>query len=381
MGKKLIPVFPVLIIVMLFLSLINCGKKGPLKLEPEILPEPIENLTLSQVGMNIKLQWNFPKKLSDNKTSLEIEKISKVEVFYSEKDIPNGKFLKKSTLLLKLEKAELSKLVQQSTLSSESIQSQLLYSLEIPFKIQDLNVKPHFFGLRYLYGKKKSPLGNVAAMTTLIPVKKIDDLQITRENKLIKLKWSKPQLDASGIPIANIVGYKIYRRINPPKTDETAGNIGNITDKITMEVPFRKINYNLVLTEYYADGDTGKDGEYQYYISTVISKDIESGSSDIVSVSVSDIYPPEIPANLVSFKGTDHMFLTWNAVGDSDLSFYRIYRKFTEESDFKMLADQVTSTQYKDNDVKKGTLYIYVVTSVDNKGNESQYSNMTKEEF
>lgn len=382
MRKKLNPVFPVLIIVMLFLSL-NCGKKGPLKLEPEILPEPIENLTLSQVGMNIKLQWDFPKKLSDNKTYLEIEKITRVEIFYSAKDIIGGKFLKKSTLLHKLENPELAKLVQQSTSSSQSLQSpsQLPYAFEIPFKTQDLNVKPHFFGIRYLYGKKKSPLGNVAAIVTLIPVKPIDDLQITRENKVIKLKWSKPQLDVSGTPIANIVGYKIYRSIKPSNTNLSNTNMAPGASNIITEEPFRKINYNPVLSEYYADSDTGKDGGYQYYVSTVTSKDIESGSSNIVSVTVSDIYPPEIPANLVSFKGTDHMFLTWNAVGDTDLSHYRIYRKSTEESDFTMLADRVTATQYKDKDVKKGTLYIYVVTAVDNKGNESQYSNIAKEEF
>ncbi|MCX6580473.1 MAG: fibronectin type III domain-containing protein [Candidatus Aminicenantes bacterium] len=364
MDKKFIPV---LITVMLVLS-VNCGKKGPLKLEPEILPLVCENLALSQVGANIRLQWDFPKKLSDDKTNLEIEKITRVEIYYSGKDIPVGKFLKKSTLLRKLEKAEI------ASLSVLSAQSPLTFSVEIPFKIQDLNAKSHFFGLRYLYGKKKSPLSGLAAMVAQTPVKPIDDLQITRENKLIKLKWSKPQSDVSGMPIANIAGYKISRRIKPPapSSDDAAKTAGEL---------FRKINYNPVLNEYFADGDTGRDGEYQYYVSTMTANDIESGPSPIASVAVSDIYPPEIPANLVSFKGGDHLFLTWKAPGDSDLSHYRIYRKSTEEGEFTLLADQVTGNQYKDKDVKKGTLYFYVVTAVDNKGNESQYSTAAKEEF
>ncbi|HLP58662.1 MAG TPA: hypothetical protein VK186_07535 [Candidatus Deferrimicrobium sp.] len=372
MIKKFTPLF---IIALLFLSL-NCGKKGPLLLEPEILPPAIENLKISQVGMYIRLQWDFPNKLSDDKTNLEIEKITRIDVYYSEKEIMGGKFLKKATLLRKLEKTELSKLLQQATpptLSTTSAQSKLAYSVDIPFKVQDLNMKSHFFGLRYHYEKKKSPLGNVTAMVTQTPVKPIEDLQITRENKLIKLKWSKPQLDVSGQPIANIVGYKIFRRIIPPKT-------GEVTAKITEE-PFLKINYNTVLSEYYADGDTGRDGEYQYYVSTIISNDIESGPSAFVSVTVSDIYPPEIPANLVSFKGTDHIFLTWKTAGDADLSYYRIYRKSTADGEFTILADQVTGNQYKDKDVKKGVPYFYVVTSVDMKGNESQYSNTAKEEF
>ncbi len=351
---------------MLVLSL-NCGKKGPLILEPEILPLVCENLTLSQVGANIRLQWDFPKKLSDNKTDLEMEKITRVEIYYSGKDIPGEKFLKKSTLLRKLEKAEISSL---STLSSLS---PLTFSVEIPFKIQDLNAKSHFFGLRYLYGKKKSPLSGVVAMVTQTPVKPIDGLQITRENKLIKLKWSRPQSDVSGMPVVNIAGYKISRRIKSPKT-------GDVVAKTSEEL-FRKINYNPVLSEYYADVDTGKDGEYQYYVSTMTSNEIESGPSPVVSVTVSDIYPPEIPANLVSFKGADHLFLTWKASADTDLSHYRIFRKSTEEGEFTLLADQVTGNQYKDKDVKKGMLYFYVVTAVDNKGNESQYSTTVKEEF
>jgi len=360
MGKKFIPV---LTTVMLVLSL-NCGKKGPLKLEPEILPLVCENLTLSQVGANIRLQWDFPKKLSDNKTNLEIEKITRVEIYYSGKDIPGGKFLKKSTLLRKLEKAEI------SSLSILAAQSPLTFAVIIPFKIRDLNAKSHFFGLRYLYGKKKSPLSGVVAMVTQTPVKSIDDLQITRENKLIKLKWSKPQTDVSGMPVANITGYKVCRRIKSTRTDDAAAK--------TAGELFRKINSNPVLNEYFADGDTGRDGEYQYYVSTMTANDIESGPSPIVSVSVSDIYPPEIPANLVSFKGADHLFLTWKAPADTDLSHYRIYRKSTEEGEFTLLADQVTGNQYKDKDVKKGTLYFYAVTAVDNMVNESHYSTTEK---
>ncbi|MCU0289175.1 MAG: hypothetical protein MUF15_22620 [Acidobacteria bacterium] len=333
---------------------------------------PIENLKISQVGMYIKLQWDFPNRLSDDKTNLEIEKITRLDVYYSDKVLAGEKFLKKSTLLRKLEKTELSKFLEFPSPADSTI-SPSLYSLEIPFKIQDLNVKNHFFGLRYHYGKKKSPLGNIAALVTQTPVKPIDDLQITRENKIIKLKWSKPQVDLSGLPIANIIGYKISRRIISPK-------VGEIISK-TMEEPFQKINANTILSEYYADGDTGKDGEYQYYVSTIISNDIESGPSAVVSVTVSDIYPPEIPSNLVSFKGNDHIFLTWKAVGDSDLAYYRIYRKSMENDEFTLLADQVSGNQYKDKDVKKGMPFFYVVSSVDQKKNESQYSNIVKEEF
>jgi fibronectin type 3 domain-containing protein len=375
---------------MLTLSL-NCGKKGPLKLEPERLPKEALNLTISQVGDNIRLRWDFPGRLTDKKTELETEKITRIEVYYSEKEILGGKFRKKSTLLRKLQMNELIpyedpmfiRRAETLTASQKEKQKKLSFFVEIPFNIKDLNVKSHFFALRYLYGKKKSPLSDVAFIITQTPVKPIDDLEVTVENKVVKLKWGRPQSDVSGLPLGNIAGYKIFKKINAreakkaKETDETAGE----PPVEPLDEPFRKINHTPVLSEYFEDVDTGTDGEYLYYISTVVSSDIESAPSPIVSVQITDIFPPDIPANLVSFKAVDHMFLTWRAVSDNDFSHYRVYRKSTEEGDFRLIADEVTTNQYKDRNVQTGTLYFYAVTAVDTKGNQSEYSNMVKEEF
>lgn len=369
---------------MLSLSL-NCGKKGPLKLEPELLPKEAVNLIVSQVGDNIRLRWTFPRRLTDNKTELETEKITRIEVYYSGKEIMGGKFRKKSTLLRKLQMNELTPYedpmfrirTEKSTTSQKEKRKNLSFFVEIPFKIKDLNVKSHFFALRYLYGKKKSPLSDVAFIITQTPVNPIDELEITVENKVVKLKWNRPQSDAAGMPLANIAGYKIFKKIKAKEADETTGE----PPAEPLDEPFRQINHTPVLSEYYEDNDTGTDGEYLYYISTVVSKDIESAPSPTTSVQITDIFPPDIPANLVSFKAADHMFLTWKAVSDNDLSHYRVYRKSTEEDDFQLIADEVTTNQYKDTNVQTGTLYFYAVTAVDTKGNQSEYSNTVKEEF
>ena len=64
-----------------------------------------------------------------------------------------------------------------------------------------------------------------------------------------------------------------------------------------------------------------------------------------------------------------------------DLDFYKIFRKSSPDDEFSLIADQVRENFYKDMAVKKGVLYIYAVTAIDKKGNESQISNITKEEF
>ena len=116
-------------------------------------------------------------------------------------------------------------------------------------------------------------------------------------------------------------------------------------------------------------------------MSAIISNQIESAPSETVSIKVTDIFPPEIPANLVCFKAQDHLFLTWKPVLDTDFSHYRVYRRLPANKEFQLVADKGTSTSYKDKDLTAGKTYFYVVTSVDTKGNESEYSNEVKEQF
>jgi hypothetical protein len=378
MARKVILI---LTAVILILS-IHCGKRGPLKLEPEILPKKVERFKLTQVGGSIRLQWDFPKIMADKKkTELLPENVTKIEVYYSTKEILGGKFRKKSDLLRKLTMKNLTRYIdsfqqkkmEELTSVERKKRERFTYYTDIPFETKNLTGKTHFFAIRYLYGRKKSPLSKVEFLVTQTPVKAINDLKVTKENKLIKLQWTRPKEDILGIPVANIAGYTVSRKTIPKTTDETPAE--------PQESTFQRINRNNVLTEYYEDRDTGRDGEYRYYVSTVISGAIESAPSPIASVNVTDIYPPDIPANLVCFKASDHMFLTWKPVSDEDLSHYRIYRKREGKSEFSLVGDNVTSPQYKDKDVQKGVLYHYTVTSVDVRGNESDHSNSVKEEF
>ena len=59
---------------------------------------------------------------------------------------------------------------------------------------------------------------------------------------------------------------------------------------------------------------------------------------------------------------------------DTDLAFYRLYRKFSEKEDFTILADKVTDNFFRDKNVASGKLYIYAISAVDKKGNESEFS-------
>ncbi len=343
--------------VLALLAFIHCGKKGPLILIPEILPQPVEQLTLTQQGSEIKLELQFPTTLSDSKTTFDQEKLGRVSIFYAGESLPANKMAKRSNLLLKLDKEKLT-------------QKGGTYLVKIPYKPDELDNKSHFFAIRYEYEKKKAPLGKIVSIKTQVPIKPVDTLAVTQMGKLLQLKWQKPAATILDKPVQGIAGYNIYRKIETGAEGETPQE-------------FKKLNTKNILTEYYEDTDTGTEGTYTYYITALQSPIIESSPSNSPTVKLSDIYPPDIPQNLMAFRATDHLFLTWKKSEDQDLAYYRVYRKIEgqEDGEFQLLADKVADNFYRDKNVRKDSIYSFYITSVDYKGNESDPTKTVKEKF
>jgi predicted small lipoprotein YifL len=351
MRKK---IFALFLLIMVFPS---CGKKGPLVLEPENVPPAVENFQVRQIGGQIELSWKFPDLLSDEMGSFEIAWVSKVYVYHSilqsEEEPPTDIFIKKAALLAKLKASEIKGLGQNSS------------SYCFSFKNKELPEKTHGFALIYFYGRKKSVSGPLQTLKTLITPLPVQDLKISRQGKIVILNWSKPAGQDKEQSVMPIIGYHIYRRISG----------------INGERDFRPISSEPVINEFFNDLDTGTDGEYEYQVSCRMGERIESAPSNVVKIEVQDTFPPDIPINLVIFTAKDQIFLTWETVPDVDLAFYRVYRKFSEKEDFKLLVDEVTNNFFSDKQVARGKLYIYAISAVDKKGNESETSQPVQQLF
>jgi predicted small lipoprotein YifL len=343
------------ILTLLALTLVFsfCGKKGPLVLEPEKLPLAALDLQVRQIGNQVELNWKFPTLLSDKKTLFQLSQCRGIAIYHAAKPSSPESFLKKSELLAKPKISEISD------------RGDGVYSYTLPFKAKLLKDVEHAFALAYQYGRSRSALGPIEKITTRTPPRAIQDLKFGREGKVVVLNWSRPQTNSEDQPLTAIAGYTVYRRIHLGK------NPG----------PFQAINSKTVAGEYYEDYDTGTDGEYEYQVASLLSEHIESAPSNPVKIRIQDTFPPDVPANLVVFTAKDHIFLTWEAVRDRDLNHYLVYRKSSKDEDFKILDAAVTENFYRDKQIVKGQLYIYAVTAVDNKGNESETSRLVRQLF
>ncbi|PSP45078.1 hypothetical protein BRC68_00625 [Halobacteriales archaeon QH_6_64_20] len=104
----------------------------------------------------------------------------------------------------------------------------------------------------------------------------------------------------------------------------------------------------------------------------------ENGNRRIPLFLPNDSTPPGDPTNLKATNktGAEAINLNWNSVSATDLDEYRVYRSLSSGSPYNQIASvDSSSTDYTDSNVLNSETYYYVVTAVDDVGNESGYSN------
>lgn len=70
--------------------------------------------------------------------------------------------------------------------------------------------------------------------------------------------------------------------------------------------------------------------------------------------------------------------LAWKAATDPKIVSYSMYRSTISGSSYGLLASALSKATYSDQSVISGTIYYYVVTAVNDTGQESTYSNETR---
>ena len=351
MNNRLLANLAGLLILPLVLP-IACGSKAPPQLVPPKNPPAVTDLTVYQKGPFLYLEWGFPVRLTDRKTSLDTGDIRYVHIFYSTEEINERNYRRQSQADYRIKPEQLSRRKNR-------------FTVKFPFKPHQLEEKSYFFTLYYRYRHKKSPLSRPVSIRTLLPARAVTDLRLTQERKVILLSWSRPTLNIGGDPLSGMTGYRVYRRIGGTEKDPGGFQLLNTGEKL--------------LAEFYQDRETSREGLYRYYVVTTHGPAIESLPSNPVSIQVRNIFPPASPQNLVCVSARDGLQIFWEAVKDQDLDFYRIYRRAEKDFEYQVRVPRITDTYFKDTEVTAGTIYFYQVTAFDTAGNESDPSNTAKE--
>jgi hypothetical protein len=179
------------------------------------------------------------------------------------------------------------------------------------------------------------------------------------------------QASAPTRPVVSYV-YRVYRRIEGGK----ANLVGEVLAPGGM---------NLSMT----DSSIEWEQTYYYHVEavTVVSGDvaadhkkieIEGDDSAEVKVFAHDVFPPAVPADLQAvFSGPGQspaIDLVWAPVTDLDLAGYNVYRHEAGGAAVKVNGELVKTPAYRDANVVAGKTYLYAVSAVDVRGNESARS-------
>ena len=109
----------------------------------------------------------------------------------------------------------------------------------------------------------------------------------------------------------------------------------------------------------------------------------EGDDSPEIKVVAHDVFPPAVPAGLQAvFSGEGQkpfVDLIWAPVTNADLAGYNVYRSEAGGAAAKLNSELVKSPSYRDGAVAPGKTYVYSVSALDVRDNESAKSEQASE--
>jgi hypothetical protein len=164
--------------------------------------------------------------------------------------------------------------------------------------------------------------------------------------------------------------YRVYRRQEGSADGILAGQVRAGSEPI------------LTLTD--SSIEWQKTYEYRAETVTVIAQEnkpemqVEGDDTPEIKVFADDVFPPAVPAGLQAVASgpgqKTFVDLVWAPVSDVDLDGYNVYRHEEGAAPVKVNVTLLKTPAYRDDSVVPGKSYLYSVSAVDVRGNESAQS-------
>jgi predicted small lipoprotein YifL len=374
----------------------SCGKKGPPRPPPRLIPAPISDLRARQTDDRLVLEMTYPAVTTSGLAlpaveALEVLTLRPRSVGGVAPNVEPAMFAVSAVVTKRLEGAELQAATRGGELVVEldaAVGSPLGPMVEsvatppataatstpaptagptatapAPQTTPSPTVAPpaastvllavRTFGPRH----NESPLSNLVAITPHIAPSAPPTLALTATAAGVKLEWTAEPagpLPAAAPPI----GYDVLRR--------RAGE-GSFADRIAQLGADRLDHVD----------DTAVYGEhYEYTVRSIAARDpvVESGDGPVRDLEYRDTFAPPTPTGLVALAEEGRIRLLWDRVEAPDLAGYRLYRQENGGAEVELPRDPGAGTDHTDDQVRAGVTYRYRVSAVDREENESAKS-------
>lgn len=341
-----------------------CATVGPPEPPSLELPKPPSDLRAARKGDHVTLTWTAPSVTTDRRT---IRSVGPTRICrglareLTQCGIPVGEAAAQPgsrTVRSSKQKISISYVDHlPGQLQSDNPSAFVTYAVEV------LNAEGRGAGLS---NQVRVPL----ARTLPPPL----DFAASVTAQGVVLTWTgEAPAEGFGAPVHYV--YRIYRRPEGSAPQILAGEVPAGSER----------SYSLT------DSSIEWEKTYEYHAQTVtkIAQEnkaelqIEGDDTPESKVFANDVFPPAVPTGLqaVSSGPGQKTFidLVWAPVADIDLDGYNVYRHEAGEAAVKLNAEPVKTPAYRDASVVSGKRYLYTVSAVDVRGNESGRSEEASE--
>ena len=208
-----------------------------------------------------------------------------------------------------------------------------------------------------------TPSPDARTSTFFVPptVKPVPGANATPGNVTPKLPAPLPPLPAKSLGFnSQATTYHLYDVTPPPDSTEADPYAITLPKPIT-PAPTAETEWPIVGVSF------GTERCFEVRpVDQVFGTMVIGPASPRTCVTPKDTFPPAAPKNLAAIAGSGVINLIWDPNTDSDLAGYIVLRGEAPGDTLQSITPQpVTVTSYRDESVRTGTRYVYVVVAVD----------------
>ena len=344
--------------LLLIASLAGCGTPGAPQPPSLQLARPVDDLTASRKGNRVELDWTLQRKNTDRTL---VKHLPAIRVCRRE----GTGLMSTCDVVVEIPPPKAPPQPKKKQEESPAIRMQYVDSLPPRFGQEN----PADF-VTYAVEEVNSH-GRSAGLSNQVPIPVAptisapDKLSAQVSGDGLRISWTGPAPPAA--PLGLNYRYRIMRK-----------PVGAPAYIVLADV-------EPAATGSYLDKTFEWEQKYEYRITTLtqvasrgINTAVEGDDSKPVEVFTRDIYPPAQPAGLQAVFSSvgqkPFIDLTWAPNLEGDLAGYNVFRR-VEGAQFEKLNKQlVSASSFRDENIEPGRSYIYAVSAVDLRGNESQRS-------
>ncbi|MEO8218208.1 MAG: hypothetical protein ABI718_14100 [Acidobacteriota bacterium] len=364
-------------LLIMFLGLAGCGKKGNPTPPVPIIPKAVSDLAVAQRGPEILLSWSYPAMTTTGK---KLEMVRSITILRYTENLPPSALAREPVQAVGAGESGTPRVIELFKEIPAIPPQQFAKLAATVTRIGGDEIPAHSEGARLFYADDppvgdsgnqpirmtyavvtsgpagKSDLSNLASIVPLQVSVPPADVVARPDAAGVSLTWARPATAVTAGYKPDIAGFNVYRVA-------ASGKAG------TLDSP---INNAPVLEPSYKDAPPL--GVWQYRVTAVSAYGpplVQSDASEAVVAEFRDLVPPPQPVSISALVEESAIRALWDAVVAPDLKGYKVYRTVIGGPRTLLTPQPITDTNIRDTQPTRGSVYRYWVSSVDTSGNES----------